>query len=443
MTCSAVILAAGRGTRVATATPKVLHHVAGWPLVKHVVATAREAECDPIIVVTSRHIDVSEVVGNAVQIARQPEHDHGTAAAVQAANIPDESDTTIVMYADSPLLTASTVRAMSAHRRESKAAVVVGWTQMPTPGDYGRVVMNPDGSVKAIVESIDADADTYASTNLNAGVMAFETKWLTTALPRVALSPRSNERYLTATVQLANEDDRRAVAHSIADPTEIIGCDTLANLAEAEVAMQNRLRRTLPTRGVQMQDPTTTYLHRGVTVAAGTILLPGTSLEGHTTIGPGSTIGPNTRLIDSVVGSECVVESSRIIASVLGNCVCVGPFAHVREECAIGDGSRIGTHAELKSATIGRNVHVHHFSYLGDVNIGDSTNIGAGTVTCNFDGADKHKTVIGARAFIGSGSMLIAPVTVADDSRTAAGAVVNRDVPPGKLAIGMPARIRR
>ena len=172
-------------------------------------------------------------------------------------------------------------------------------------------------------------------------------------------------------------------------------------------------------------------------------LLPGTSLEGHTTIGPGSTIGPNTRLIDSVVGSECVVESSRIIASVLGNCVCVGPFAHVREECAIGDGSRIGTHSELKSATIGRNVHVHHFSYLGDVKIGDSTNIGAGTVTCNFDGADKHKTVIGARAFIGSGSMLIAPVTVADDSRTAAGAVVNRDVPPGKLAIGMPARIRR
>lgn len=443
MTCTAVILAAGRGVRMAASGPKVLHQVAGSPLVKHVVATAREAGCDPIVVVASPEVDLRDAVGDDVQIVEQPPDDYGTAAAAQAAGISQSPGTAVVMFGDSPLLTAQTVREMAALRDARDAAIVVGWTQAPAPGSYGRVVMADDGSVTAIVEAADADPATYALTACNSGLMAFDAEWLGAALPRVPRSPETGERYLTAVVELAVADSRRVVSHLIADDAETIGCDDLSRLAEAEQAMQQRLRQFLMAQGVQLRDPATTYLHRGVTVGAGSVLLPGTSLEGATSIGGGSTIGPNSRLIDATVGDGCVVESSRVSASSLDDGVVVGPFAHVRDGCAIGPDSHLGSQTELKAATLGSGVHVHHFGYLGDVEIGDGANIGAGTVTCNFDGTAKHRTVIGAEAFIGSDTMLIAPVTVGEGARTSANAVVTRDVPPGMLAVGIPARIRR
>lgn len=443
MTCTAVILAAGRGVRMAASGPKVLHHVAGWPLVTHVVATAREAGCDPIVVVASPEVDLRDAVGEDVRIVEQPPDDYGTAAAAQAAGISQSPGTAVVMFGDSPLLTAHTVREMASLRDERDAAIVVGWTQAPAPGSYGRVVMSNDGSVTAIVEAADANPATYALTSCNSGLMAFDAEWLGAALPQVPASPATGERYLTAVVELAVADGRQVVSHLIADDAETIGCDDLSRLAEAEQAMQHRLRQAHLARGVQLRDPATTYLHRGVTVEAGSVLLPGTSLEGATSIGAGSTIGPNSRLIDATVGDDCVVESSRVSASTLGDRVVVGPFAHVRDGCAIGPDSHLGSQTELKAATLGSGVHVHHFGYLGDVAIGDGANIGAGTVTCNFDGTAKHRTVIGAEAFIGSNTMLIAPVTVGEGARTSASAVVTRDVPPGMLAVGIPARIRR
>lgn len=443
MTSTAVILAAGRGVRMAASGPKVLRHVAGWPLVTHVVATAREAGCDPIVVVASPEVDLRDAVGENVHIVEQPPDDYGTAAAAQAAGVWGKPGTAIVMYGDSPLLTAQTVRGLTALRDQLDAAIVVGWTQAPEPGDYGRVLMTDDGSVQAIVEAADADPTTLNVTACNSGVMAFDAEWLGTALPRVAQSPTTGERYLTAVIELAIADGRRAASHLIADDVETIGCDDLLRLAAAEQAMQTRLRETLMAQGVQMRDPATTYLHRGVTIGPGAVLLPGTLLEGATVVGEGSTVGPNARLVDAIVGAGCTIESSRVAGSVLGDRVMVGPFAHVRDGCDIGTGSHIGSHTELKAAEIGSDVHVHHFGYLGDVQIGDGANIGAGTVTCNFDGTDKHRTVIGARAFIGSDTMLIAPVTVGEGARTSASAVVTRDVPPGMLAVGVPARIRR
>ncbi len=443
MTPTAVILAAGRGVRMAASGPKVLHQVAGWPLVAHVVATAREAGCDPIVVVASSEVDLRDAVGENVRIVEQPPHDYGTAAAAQAAGVWDKPGTVVVLYGDSPLLTTQTVRELAALRDERDAAIVVGWTEAQTPGDYGRVVMSGDGSVQAIVEAADADPATYALTARNSGLMAFDAEWLGTALPRVPQSPATGERYLTAVIELAIADGRQVAAHLIANDAETIGCDDLVRLAEAEQAMQHRLRHSLMEQGVQLRDPTTTYLHRGVTVGPGSVLLPGTSLEGATAVGAGSTIGPNCRLIDATVGVDCVVESSRVSASSLGDRVVVGPFAHVRGGCAIGPDSHIGSQTELKAAKLGSRVHVHHFGYLGDVEIGDGANIGAGTVTCNFDGTTKHRTVIGAEAFIGSDTMLIAPVTVGEGARTSASAVVTRDVPPGMLAVGIPARIRR
>ena len=443
MTCTAVILAAGRGVRMADSGPKVLHQVAGWPLVTHVVTTAREAGCDPIIVVASPEVDLRDAVGEDVRIVEQPPDDYGTAAAAQAAGVWEAPGTAVVMFGDSPLLTPQTVRDMAAMRDERDAAIVVGWTQAPAPGSYGRVVMADDGSVQAIVEAADADPDTYALTSCNSGLMAFDAEWLGTALPRVPQSPATGERYLTAVVELAIADGRRVASHLIADPTETIGCDDLSRLAEAEQVMQDRLRQALMAGGVQLRDPATTHLHRDVRVGPGSVLLPGTSLEGATTVGAGSTIGPNSRLIDATVGEGCVVESSRVSASSLGDRAVVGPFAHVRDGCEIGADSHLGSQTELKAAKLGSRVHVHHFGYLGDVAIGDGANIGAGTVTCNFDGTAKHRTVIGADAFIGSNTMLIAPVTVGEGARTSASAVVTRDVPPGMLAVGIPARIRR
>ncbi len=443
MTGTAVILAAGRGARMAASGPKVLHQVAGWPLVTHVVDTARAAGCDPIVVVASPEVGLRDAVGEHVRIVEQPPEDYGTAAGAQAAGVWKKPGTAIVMYGDSPLLTAQTVRELTTLRDEHDAAIVVGWTQAPEPGDYGRVVMTDDGSVQAIVEAADADPATFSSTARNSGVMAFDAAWLGTALPRVPCSPTTGERYLTSVIELAIADGRRVASHLITDDTETIGCDDLVRLAAAEHAMQTRLRQALMAQGVQLRDPATTYLHRGVTVGPGSVLLPGTSLEGSTVVGAGSTVGPNTRLIDATIGDGCVVESSQVANSMLADRVTVGPFAHVREGCDIGPGSRLGSSTELKSAKIGSDVHVHHFGYLGDVQIGDGANIGAGTVTCNFDGTDKHRTVIGARAFIGSDTMLIAPVTVGEGARTSASAVVTRDVPPGMLAVGIPARIRR
>ena len=443
MSYTAVILAAGRGTRMASSGPKMLHEVAGWPLVKHVAVTAREAGCDPVIVVTSQDLDLRKAVGEGVQIVEQPLGDYGTAAATQAAGVWDSPGTAIVMYGDSPLLSPQTVRKMAGARTECRAAIVVGWTQAPAPGAYGRVVMADDGSVRAIIEAADADPEIYALTSLNSGIMAFDTEWLGSALPRITASSTSGERYLTTAVQLAIADGLNVAAHKIEDRDETIGCDDLAKLAEAEVAMQQRLRQTLFAQGVRIQDPSSTYLHREATVGTGSAILPNTSLEGTTSVGKGSIIGPNTRLIDATLGAECVVESSRVMESILRARVHVGPFAHVRQGCDIGNDAYIGSHAELKGATVGNDVQVHHFSYLGDVRVGDGANVGAGTVTCNFDGTEKHPTVIGPRAFIGSATMLIAPVTVAEGGRTGAGSVVNRDVPPGMLAVGVPARIRK
>jgi bifunctional UDP-N-acetylglucosamine pyrophosphorylase/glucosamine-1-phosphate N-acetyltransferase len=443
MSYTAVILAAGRGTRMASSGPKMLHEVAGWPLVKHVVVAAHEAGCDPVIVVASPDLDLREAVGADVQIVDQPLGDYGTAAAAQAAGMWDSPGTAIVMYGDSPLVTPQTVRAMAGARTERRAAIVVGWTQAKAPGSYGRVVMDDDGSVLAVVEAADADPETYALTSLNSGLMAFDTKWLGSALPRITASSVSGERYLTTAVQLAIADGMDVVAHEIEDRDETIGCDDPAKLAEAEMAMQKRLRQALFVQGVRIQDPSSTFLNRETTVGTGSVLLPNTSLEGTTSIGEGSIIGPNTRIIDATLGADCVVESSRVMKSMLRARVHVGPFAHVREGCDIGNDTHIGSHAELKGATVGNHVQVHHFSYLGDVRIGDGANVGAGTVTCNFDGTEKHPTVIGPRAFIGSATMLIAPVTIAEDGRTGAGSVVNRDVPPGMLAVGVPARIRR
>ncbi len=442
MTVAAAVLAAGHGTRFKSATPKVLHDVAGWPLVRHVYQTALEAGCEPIVVVTQAGVDLGAVLGSNARLVEQPADDHGTAAATASAAtaIGAGATSVVVLFGDSPLIRPETVRAIAELLESSGAAVVVAFARVAEAGDFGRVDVDAAGDVRAIMEAGEAGSESSESAPINAGLMAFDAAWLWGALERVAPSPVNGERYLPVTVTLARADGRRVVGHEIRDLDEAIGCDDLTKLAAAESAMQARLRSLALAAGVRLVDPASVQIHRGVQIGAGATILPNTTIEGVSRIGQHVRVGPNARLIDVVTGVKCTIESARIEATELGDNVTVGPFANIRRGCRVGDDCEIGSHTELKAARLGRRVLVHHFSYLGDVEVGDDANIGAGTVTCNFDGATKHRTIIGARAFIGSGTMLVAPVTVADGGRTGAGSVVTRDVSAGELVYGVPAR---
>ena len=444
MPIAAVILAAGRGERLESAAPKALHEVAGWPLVRHVLVAAQAAGCDPIVVVGPRDADLRPALDARTVLVAQPDGGYGTAFATEAAEpvLGAQAGTVVVLYGDSPLVQPATVRAMGELRESTGAAVVVAWARVEEPGDFGRVVTDGRGDILAIAEAADATPEQLALTSINTGLMAFDAAWLWARVSRVAPSPATGERYLPELVPMALADGRCVAGYQIEDSDETIGCDDAAKLAAAEAAMQWRLRRGLMAEGVQLRDPATTYLHRGVQVGRGTVVLPNTSLEGETVVGKGATLGPAARLIDARLGPGCVVEASRVEGSTLGANVRVGPFASIRSGCVIGEACEIGSHAELKAASLGQGVLVHHFSYLGDAQVGSGANIGAGTVTCNFDGKAKHVTVIGPRAFIGSDTLLVAPVTVAEGARTGAGSVVTRDVPAHALAYGVPARVR-
>jgi len=428
-----------------SSVPKALQQVAGWPLVRHAYTTAREAGCSPIVVVGPRGVDLSVALDADAQVVEQPEGWYGTAFATAAAEdrVGVRAPTVVVVFGDSPLLRPETIRALAERRAATAAAIAVAWAQVDSAGSFGRVVRNAAGDIEAIVEAADATPAERALSTINTGLMAFDARWLWANLHAVPASPVSAERYLPALVPIARAQGRRVVGCEVADAAETIGCDDAAKLAAAEAVWQGRLRAQVLAQGVQLRDPATTYLHRGVAMAPDTVIMPNTSLEGATTVGRGSRLGPGTRLIDAQLGERCVVEASRIEGSRLGAGVTVGPYAHIRAACAIGDGCEIGSHAELKATILGAGVRVHHFSYLGDTEVGEGANIGAGTVTCNFDGIAKHRTVIGKRAFVGSDTLLVAPVSLGDGAATGAGSVVTHDVAAGALVYGAPARVRR
>lgn len=438
----AIILAAGHGTRLKSSLPKALQEVAGWPLLKHVHAAAMEAGCDPILIVGSPGADLQAVLGDGAVVVTQPTGGYGTAFATQAATetLEDVTGPALVLYGDCPLVRADTIAAMADRLEATGAAVVVGWSSVTEPGALGRVVFDADGNVAAIVEAADATPDQRRLSSVNSSTMGFDAGWLKAHMAEVQPSARTGELYLTELVRIAHDGGGRVAGYEIANAEESIGCDDMHKLAAAEATMQQHLREALMQAGVRLVDPASTHLHRSVHVGAGSVILPHTMLEGETWIGPSSTVGPGARLIDARLGRECVVESSRVEDSTIGDEVKVGPYANVRPGCSIGDRCHIGSHVELKSIALGKDVHVHHFSYLGDARVGDGANIGAGTVTCNFDGTAKHPTVIEAGAFIGSDTMLIAPVTVGEAATTGAGAVVTHDVPAGELVYGVPAR---
>ncbi len=437
----AVILAAGMGTRMRSRLHKILHRVAGDAIISHILdATASAGVSKPVLVVGHLGEQVRETVGDSVFYALQ-EPQLGTGHALQQGirvlnPVPRRI---LVLCGDTPLLSASTLSRMASALGE--AAIVLLTAHLPNPTGYGRVVRDESGRVRGIVEEVDATEAVRAVTEVNSGLYCFDGPWVASNLGKLRESA-NGEYYLTDLVAMAVAEGREVRAVVADDPTEVMGVNDRIQLAEADRVMRERICRRLMAQGVTIVDPACTYIGREVAVGRDTVIHPGTHLRGKTAIGERCEIGPNSVVVDSSVGDECTVFASVLEQCEVADRVSIGPFSHLRPGARIASGARLGNYAEVKNSTVGEGVQMHHFSYLGDAEVGAGTNVGAGTITCNFDGRQKHRTKVGRGVFLGSDTMLRAPVEVGDGAVTGAGSVVTRDVAPGQVVFGVPARPR-
>ena len=440
-TVDVVILAAGKGTRMKSNLPKVLHPLAGKPFVMYSVEAADAVSTNkPTLVIGYQGDRVRETVDEAARYVVQEEQ-LGTGHAVAQARdlLEGQSDYVMVIYADMPLLRAATLQALLEVQKSSDGPFSMLTQITEYPRGFGRIIRGTDGTVKAIVEEADATEQQKAIREVNIGIYCFDSSWLWSHLDDIPLSAKG-EYYLTDLVAIAVEEGHRIEAVIMEDSVEAIGINTRVHLAEAEAALRQRVNREHMLAGVTIIDPLTTYIHPSVAIGQDTVIHPNTTIEGYTTIGEGCTLGPNTIIRDSTLGMHCQVEASVIEQAVLEDRVDVGPFAHLRKGAHLESDVHMGNFGEVKNSRLRRGVKMGHFSYIGDGDIGEETNIGAGTITCNYDGKNKHKTTVGKKAFIGSDTMLVAPITLGDGAQTGAGSVVTADVPAGTLVYGVPAK---
>jgi bifunctional UDP-N-acetylglucosamine pyrophosphorylase/glucosamine-1-phosphate N-acetyltransferase len=467
---AAVILAAGKGTRMKSRFPKVTHAVGGRPMLEHVLRAASDAlapgdspdaptgdveDHSTRFVVVLGHeagavravVTWSPSAFDLTYVVQEPQLGTGDAVktakpAITAAGHSPQPDTILVLYGDTPLVRAETLRALLAEHARTDATLTFLTGIADNPAGYGRILRDAEGNVAGIVESRHATAEQLAIAEVNSGIYCFRADWLWSRLED--LQPHENgEYYLTDLVAVVVREGR-TVGTATVSLDETLGINDRIQLAEAERVLRERVLRDLMLAGVTIEDPATTYVECGVRVGADTILRPGTRLTGRTTIGERCEIGPASVIRDSQIGDECYVLASWIEEAVMEPRSRIGPMSHLRPGAHLQTGAHLGNFGEVKNATIGRDVQMHHFSYVGDASVGAGSNIGAGVVTVNYDGKQKHHTEIGERAFIGSDTMLRAPITVGDGASTGAGSVVTKDVAPGALVAGVPARaIRR
>ena len=440
-TCIPIILAAGQGVRMRSALPKVLHEIGGRPLLRHVLqAVAGWARPAPVVVVGHGAEAVRAAVGADARCVTQTQQ-LGTANAVQAAEelLTGQTDLVLVVNGDMPLLTAETLARLVALQTANPGPLTLLTLITPDPRGFGRIVRDRAGAVQAIVEEAQATPEQRAITELNAGAYCFRAGWLWSALRHIPLSPKG-EYYLTDTVALAVAEGLAVQAVCLDDPTEAMGINTRVHLAEAEALLRRRTNTALMLSGVTLIDPDHTYIEPGVQIGADTIIYPNTYLRGATRIGSGCAIGPNTILEDTTVGDRCTILAAVTEKAVIEDEVSMGPFCRLRKGAHLQRGVHMGNFGEVKDSTLGPGTKMGHFSYIGNAQIGANVNIGAGTITCNYDGEHKHPTEIGDEVFIGSDTMLVAPVKLGAGARTGAGAVVTHDVAPGEIVVGVPAR---
>jgi bifunctional UDP-N-acetylglucosamine pyrophosphorylase/glucosamine-1-phosphate N-acetyltransferase len=444
MTTNAVVLAAGQGTRMCSTIPKVLHPILGRPLAWYAVQAARQATgTDPVLVIGYQAQEVRQVMGDSLRYVTQ-EPQLGTGHAVMQARslLEGTCDTVLVTYADMPLLKVETLSTLVKAHESASTPISMLTLIGDDPRGFGRVLRDPGGNVQAIVEEAVATPQQLAIKELNTGVYCFTAAWLWEALEKVPLSPKG-EYYLTDLIGIAVKEGLPVNAFTAAEEIETIGINTRIHLAEAERAMRQRINQDWMLAGVTMIDPSTTYIEPDVTLGRDTVIWPNTYLHGNTSIGENCVLGPNTILRDSKVGNRSEVLSSVLEGALVEDDVNIGPFAHLRKGAHLGQGVHMGNFGEIKNSYLGPGTKMGHFSYIGDTTTGSGVNIGAGTVTCNYDGVKKNPTWLGENVFIGSDTMLVAPVRVGDRAHTGAGAVVTKDVPADTLAVGVPARAIR
>lgn len=444
MNCDAVILAAGLGTRMKSSLPKVLHPLLERPMLQWSVMTCRAATGrDPYVVVGPEIEDPSEGVEGDVHAVLQAERLGTGHAAMQAgAQLRGKSEYVLVVNADNPLFRVKTLRALIDAQQNNDGPFTILTAHSSRSRGFGRVLRDDAGSVLGVVEEAHAGPEELKIKELNVGGYCYRAAWLWERLPRLPISPKG-EYYLTDLIALAVEEGESIATLSVDDPEEVIGINNRAHLAEAEEALRGRINDEWLRAGVTMVDPSTTYIGPDVKIGPDTTIHPNTHLRGSTVVGEACTLGPNTSIRDSILGERCRVTFSVLEGCRLAEDVDVGPFAHVRKGSKLKRGVHMGNFGEVKNSTLGEGVKMGHFSYIGDATIGDDVNIGAGTITCNFDGRRKHPTEIEQGAFIGSDTMLVAPVRVGKGARTGAGAIVTRDIPASSVAVGMPARVIR
>ena len=441
MKITAVILAAGQGTRMKSDLPKVLHPVCGVPMIAHALVAAKAASTEtPVVVIGHGAEALREFLDETARcVVQKPQK--GTGHAVQQAEeaLRGKTELVLVTYADMPLLRPETLSSLVETQKKNPGPISILTVFASDPRGFGRVIRDPDGGVQAIVEEAAATEEQLSINELNVGAYCFSAEWLWDALHRIEVSHKG-EYYLTDTIELAVKAGLPVQALVCDNRIETIGINTRVHLAEAEGAMRQRINQVHMLAGVTIVDPATTYIDATVKIGRDTMIWPNTYLRGETAIGGNCVIGPNTIAENTTVGDHCEILAAVMEGAVVEDHVGIGPFARLRKGAHLCSGVHMGNFGEVKDSTLGPGTKMGHFSYLGDATIGENVNIGAGTITCNYDGVHKNPTEIGDGAFIGSDTMLVAPLKIGARAKTGAGSVVTKDVEADTLVVGVPAR---
>lgn len=444
MQLATVILAAGQGTRMKSALPKVLHPLGGWPMVRWGVETAWQLTGNaPVLVVGHGGDQVKKTLGERARYVEQAQQ-LGTGHAVLQAEpvLLGQCSHVLVYYADNPLLTPQTLQRLVDTQAQNTGPLTMLTVVSEDTMNFGRIVRNRQGQVEAIVEEAVATPEQRQIKEINVGVYCFEAEWLWPHLQQLPVSSKG-EYYLTDLVGMAVAEGRQVAVSQLADVAEAQGINTRVHLAHAEATLRQRINERWMLAGVTMIDPASTYIEADVTeIGQDTIIYPNTHLRGATRIGAGCVIGPNAVVIASEIGNYCHVEASTVEQAVLEEHVEIGPYAHLRKGAHLAQGVHMGNFGEVKNSYLGPGTKMGHFSYVGDATVGADVNISAGVITCNYDGVHKNHTDLEDGVFLGSDTMLVAPVRLGRGARTGAGSVVTHDVPAGSLALGVPARVR-
>ncbi|MDS1030289.1 bifunctional UDP-N-acetylglucosamine diphosphorylase/glucosamine-1-phosphate N-acetyltransferase GlmU [Bacillota bacterium LX-D] len=433
---AAVILAAGKGTRMRSQLPKVLHKVAGKYLAQHVVDACHEIVGKTIIVVGHGGEQVQSALGEDLFYAWQKEQLGTGHAVLQAVEyLTSEIETVLVVCGDTPLLSTATLSKLLKKHEEEKAVATILTTYLTEPFGYGRIIRNEDQEVLKIVEQKDGTPEELEVKEINSGTYCFAATYLKEALSKIKPNNAQGEYYLTDVIGLLQKQGLKIAALATDDPAEIMGINDRVQLAQAEALVKSRINQKLMLQGVTIVDPEHTYIEGTVQIENDTIIYPNTYLQGQTKIGKGCEIGPNTVIVNSQIANEVIIKQSTVVESELGEGCQIGPYSYLRPGNKLGQNVKIGDFVELKKVSVGNNSKILHLSYIGDAQVGTKVNIGAGTITCNYDGEKKWPTIIGDGSFIGSNSNLVAPVQVESKAYVAAGSTITKDVPAGSLGV--------